>query len=228
MKESSEMVETGVKESWMLFSQPMVKELLSGHKTVTRRVMKKQPTSHHWNIFESYKQGVNLLDSQDGIYARFYDSFNEPKANNHEYNITVKFPYGEVGDYIWVKETFEDYQGAYNYKCGEYGLLGEKWKSSMFMPKKAARIWLKITHINIQRLNDISEEDCIKEGIQQFTKDGNLHKYGLDGSVWADMPRTAQEAFKMLWEKINEQFSWDKNPWVWVIEFEIDKERSKL
>lgn len=223
MKESSEIIRVK-KESGILFSPTMVQAILKGQKTVTRRIMKKQPSTHHWTIFPDYKFGMNLFDAQNGFFVQFYHHF----SRNHENDVTVKCPYGKIGDYIWVKETFEDYQGAYNYKCGEYGLLGEKWKSSMFMPKKAARIWLKITEIKVEKLNDIKLGDCIKEGIQQFTKDSILHKYGLDGSVWADMPRTAQEAFKMLWEKINGQFSWDKNPWVWVIEFEIDKERSKL
>lgn len=225
MNESFEIVQKKVKESGMLFSQPMVKATLAGNKTVTRRIIEKQPDSHHWTMFDGYKLDYNLLDAQNGLFVQFYHSVSNP-VSLFEKDTTSKFRYGKVGDYIYVKETYEEYAGVYKYKAENYPLFGEKWKASMFMPKAAARIWLKITDIKVERLNDITEEQCMKEGIIEFTKDNTISKYApKDSWEWADMPRTPIEAYKKLWEEIQGKGSWDKNPWVWVIEFEIDKEK---
>jgi hypothetical protein len=96
------------------------------------------------------------------------------------------------------------------------------WKPSIFMPRAASRITLEVTGVRVERLNSISEEDAIDEGIRSFTKDGSLYKHcwGDMGMPWRDMPYTAKEAYQILWDKINaKKCPWDSNPWVWCVSF---------
>lgn len=116
-----------------------------------------------------------------------------------------------------------------------------RWHPSIHMPKEAARIWLKVTDVRVERLQDITEEQAQREGIQEYTKDGKLYKYAVTddwwivfhykrrksfaGNWWQDMPRTAKEAFSYLWNSTLKKsdlarYGWDANPWVWAIEFE--------
>jgi hypothetical protein len=152
--------------------------------------------------------------------------------------LTLTCPYGKSGDVLWVREAFR-YSNTpnpevlnYEYKDGTKGVCvpdGEEYKisdydklrPSIHMPKEAARIWLKVISVKVERAQDISEEDAVREGIMQCTKDGNLYKYGLESWKWQDWHKTAKEAFRHLWVSINGQESWDSNPWVWVIEYEI-------
>ena len=152
------------------------------------------------------------------------------QENNGKYDeefllLTVKkCPYGEVGDVLWVRETFNSDYGFKDmegnvvppgilYKAKVSSLPnGLKWKPSIFMPKSIARIWLQITSIKVERLKDISEEDAIAEGVET-TKTG-YKDYITEGSI-----SDAYWSFYSLWYKINGRESWDSNPWVWVIEF---------
>lgn len=166
-----------MKEKPILFSTPMVQAILEGRKTMTRRIVK----------------GTPLVWLND-----FSPEFVADKDN-------ALCPYGQVGDVLWVRETWENYQGGYNYKAGKYGLLGQKWKPSIFMPREACRLFLKITDIKAERLQDISRGDCMGEGCP-FP---NIAKT-TDPQKW----------FSELWQSINGEQSWKDNPWVWVISFE--------
>lgn len=103
-----------------------------------------------------------------------------------------------------------------------YPACGE-WKNKLFMPQWAARYFIEITAVRAERLQDISEEDCLKEGIEAFTKDEKLFKYGLDGWEWSEMPRTAREAYATLINGINGKDTWERNPFVWVYDFKLVK-----
>lgn len=106
------------------------------------------------------------------------------------------------------------------------------WRPSIHMPKEAARIWLLVTDVRVERLQDITDDDCMKEGIQAWTKDGKLYKYypaDKDGDFpnceWSDCPRSPWDAMKRVWNSTIKKselscYGWDTNPWVWVIEFE--------
>lgn len=98
------------------------------------------------------------------------------------------------------------------------------------MPRWASRITLEVTGIRVERLQDISEEDAIAEGLSGITKDGKLIKYGIPdqdglpgtdntGWPWRDWQKDPRDAYRRLWESINGRGSWDANPWVWVVEF---------
>lgn len=116
-----------------------------------------------------------------------------------------------------------------------------KWYPSIHMPKEAARIWLKVTDVRVERLQEITEVQAQAEGIRGYSKDGNLYKYAVTddwwinyhgkhkeiatGTWWQDMPRTAREAFSYLWNSTIKKsdldlYGWNANPWVWTIEYE--------
>lgn len=158
------------KEKPILFSTQMVKAILEGRKTMTRRIKKDQ--SDLSNI------------------------------------LIGKCPY-EKGMRLWVKETFfndADFeeQPIYVYKADNenYPRGSSGWKPSIFMPRAASRITLEITNIKVERLQDITEQDALDEGVDCAPG------WGL-----------CQARFKQLWESINGQESWDANPFVWAITF---------
>lgn len=124
-------------------------------------------------------------------------------------------PYGQPGDILWVRETFgidvEDDGFLYkaNYDNADISWLKGSWKPSIHMPKEAARIWLEITKVRVERLNDINRGDCMGEGCP-FP---NIAKE-TDPKNW----------FSEIWKSINGPESWKENQWVWVVEFKrIDK-----
>jgi hypothetical protein len=185
-----------VKEIPIIFSTPMVRAITEGRKTQTRRIVKYPPSG------SEDEQWLEILSSG-------------------------KCPYGSTGDLLWVRETVcnagtKD-KPYYLYKANgcEPRDQTKKWSPSIHMPKAAARIWLEVKHITVQLLHDITEEDALDEGIRQFTKDEKLSKFGLPDWNWQDMPKTAIDAIRILWIKINGEENWTKNPWVWAIEFKV-------
>lgn len=108
-----------------------------------------------------------------------------------------------------------------------------KWKPSIHIPKDVARTWLRMTELRVERLNDIKEESALKEGIAQYTKDGGrVWKYGIPdldglpgncdiGWEWKEWKLSAKSAYMELWDQINGVHSRLRNPWLWVIEYEV-------
>jgi hypothetical protein len=218
-----------MKERGMLFSKPMVLALLDGSKTQTRRLVKPQPTidaqgNFCWN-------GWNFGQTFEGPRIQ---SIASPLPGS----ITKKVhcPYGKPGERLWVRETFAEVgnvdPGYLIYRASDYmeqvrkyrfdTFLPEskvRWTPSIHMPRRASRIDLEITSVRVERLQDISEEDALAEGIQPISEsDGpNYFTANIDG--WNLNFSTALGAYQMLWEWINGAGSWDKNPWLWVVEF---------
>ena len=142
-----------------------------------------------------------------------------------------------AGDILYVRETWAEikntdssrikyvYRATDTYPFGVKGYIVKfKWRPSIHMPKKAARIWLKVTDVRVERLQDMSRDDAIKEGIHYCECP--------DGYTWkeqADMNKcyiTTMWAMKALWNSTIKKsgidlYGWDANPWVWVIEFEL-------
>lgn len=192
----------------ILFSTPMVQAILRGEKTQTRRIIK-----------------INEGEKIEYDNSEFRKCF---LIVGNGYIKALKCKY-KVGDILWVRETWHPKRHSFpiglhfEYKATakeDGNPTDEPWKPSIFMPKEACRIFLKLKSIRIERLNDISENDSLQEGIQPFTKDNNLFKHGLDGWEWQSMTKYAKEAYKILWQKINGEKSWAENPFVWVYEFE--------
>jgi len=228
------------------FSTEMVQAILEGRKTQTRRTRglnyfnadpdfwsrdgnPKKEICRLWN--ESVEENPNPLQVLFG--------FREPFEDLLEF---VKCPYGKVGDLLWVRETWcltqpthpESYH--FGYRAGgvmpysdweasekyDYA-TPDQWKPSIHMPKDAARIWLRITDVRVERLHKITEGDAVKEGIQKAypdTIDGDLAKM-----YWSYTEKgrllSAIRSFQSLWQSINGEDSWSANPWVWVVEFEV-------
>lgn len=187
----------------ILFSGPMVRALLDGTKTQTRRVCK--PANEH---ALSYVVGP-FEERGDLTAGRFGDE---------EGNLTFPCPYGRLGDSLWVRESVADIGARLTYRAdtddGAHCKV-KRWTPSIHMPRWASRILLEITNVRVERLQDISEKDAVAEGIAR-TKAGFWSLYGqrdVDGTF---SPRAS---YRALWESINGAGSWDANPWVWVVEF---------
>jgi len=204
----------------MLFSTLMVKALLAGTKTQTRRLVKPQP----------------IVDTDSGyVYDGKHKTCYKNDCHHPDWRIAFAKEHSpvKVGDIIWGRETFiPNWEGGYKpyYKASIHPFVennlkenGINWKPSLFMPKEACRLWLKVINVRIEALQEISEEDAIKEGIlckwinlttQTFTAlDYRTNNMRFDF--------TAKDSYKSLWDKINGIDDWVKNPFVWVYEFEV-------
>ena len=174
----------------MIFSTPMVQAILEGRKTQTRRIMKHQPP------LGNYKFGINVTGTRCKENGLFHWIGIDEEM---EYKVTDSDqPYFKcqvnIGDIIWVRETFSTgniengKHTGFRYKADDES-FNVKWKPSLFMPKKACRLFLEITDIRIERLNDISESDAEKEGINLV--DYNCYENYLVKKDW-------KEAFPIL------------------------------
>lgn len=210
-----------MKESPILFSTDMVKAILEGRKTQTRRMIKPQPKENMQYFGWKTPEYLEVAFGKDTKI----DSLHKPR-------------FGDIGDMLWVRETFcltqPTHPEAYHfgYKCGIMLIsdweASEKydfskpdvWKPSIHMPKEAARIWLQITDVRVERLQDISDEDAIAEGIEKHPDDKtNIHYRNYHHKDFLMI--TPKYSFKTLWESIHSYDSWDANPWVWVISYNV-------
>ena len=189
-----------MKEHPILFSGPMVRALLEGRKTQTRRIVKPQPKVVH-NIYPDASIATNC-------------TFRRGDQRIH-------CPYGKPGDRLWVKETFLPTAHTTYFRAdfdpmdaAGHGALYGGWKPSIFMPRRLSRITLEVVDVRVERLQDISEEDAEAEGAYP--------EFEIDLASFvrrAPVNSTHYLGFKHVWRDINGMESWDANPWVWVVEF---------
>lgn len=181
----------------------MVRAILDGRKTVTRRVVKPQPVSDHGK----------RIELQEGI--DFLWLWNEGEKDEY-----IKCPY-RSGDILYVRETFCHIFGRYIYRA-DYGEVPEDtkalWKPSIHMPREAARLFLRVTNVRVERLNDITEYGAQCEGVM-------LPLEARRDQEYAEYTGGYYNAFVELWNSTIKPddralYGWDANPWVWVIEFE--------
>ena len=210
----------------ILFSTPMVQAILEGRKTQTRRVVK-VPIKPMEEVMCTTETNPN-----DPEFSGFY-------LVKNSFTIHTKSKYaqelchlGQVNDVLWVRETWQNSANNvyYHYKA-DFTEPGKGWKPSIFMPKDAARIWLKITAIRVERLNQILDEDAIKEGIEEVESKLIPHYRNYGKQLIAEDYNffcSAVNSFRSLWESINGDGSWKQNPWVWVIEFERIEKPSEV
>ena len=213
---------SAIKERAILFSAPMVRAILEGRKTVTRRAV---------------RTGFNPKDLEGTLSA------NECRKLYRElpqhFGASYFCPYGKPGDRMWVRETFIDLRGtvvehrpdpdgplqryAYAADCrpGSHSDearkdFGLKYKPSIHMPRAACRILLEITDVRVERLQDITEEQAKAEGVRLYSDHAELgdwwHVEGVE--TYSADPR---KSFELLWSSVGGD--WDANPWVWVVEF---------
>ncbi|HBQ1802296.1 TPA: morphogenetic protein [Klebsiella pneumoniae] len=223
-----------MKERGMIFNSEMVRAIVSGRKTQTRRIMKVQPESNQLGL-------LLITDSTKHSDIGKYHWAESNATGNHVRSKLFLCPFGAVGDRIWVREGFfpaplemqsepprktmwniayRDGMQMEKLAPAEYNPTiynYERWTPSIHMPRWASRILLEITDVRVERLNAISEEDATAEGVPPA------------GSLLPDYPgtfltpkgdfATAKVAFQRLWESIYGEEGWKSNPWVWVIEF---------
>jgi hypothetical protein len=214
-----------VKERPIIMQAESVRAILDGRKTQTRRVIKPQPPGpgyelmtcmsttgnrhdegrHHWGLMAA--NGYEMLDSRQPYFA---------------------CPYGVPGDRLWVRETWCplercDWIGTEREKNVNYRAdcppaseaireeMGYAWRSSIFMPRWASRLTLEITDVRVQRVQEITRDDALAEGVS------------LTDSLCPEVnPRyKSLQRFPALWDSINAKrgFGWERNPWVWAITF---------
>ncbi|HBM3200841.1 TPA: hypothetical protein LVL97_005740 [Klebsiella michiganensis] len=214
-------------ERGMIFNAEMVRALLDGRKTQTRRPIKWKQTRF-----------TEIGEREDGSKWPWSEDA------EHACDFWHPCPFGAVGDRIWVRETFcpvddtqyggekwVDYRATPKFEashpagwdCAPNDAEALKWHPSIHMPRWASRILLEITNVRVERLNTISEEDARAEGII----DGGCLNCGEPEPCGCANPEPdATDAFAYLWQSIYGQESWNANPWVWVIEFERLEERA--
>ncbi|HAG3179117.1 TPA: hypothetical protein G8Z49_004587 [Salmonella enterica] len=221
-----------MKERGMIFNGEMVRAILDGRKTQTRRIVNPQPELTKGSGF-SWK-------------GCLYGSGSNDRETNRNF-AHIKCPFGKPGDRIWVRETYhgplfdyehmesyledsskfekpdfciyradgnpapEFYDADDNLHCG--------WRPSIHMPRWASRILLEITNVRVERLNSISEQDALREGIDRERLEESQDNYDCIADHNMTGRPTATGAFKYLWESIYGEENWQANPWVWVIEF---------
>ena len=193
-----------MKQRPMLFSAPMVRALLNGSKTQTRRVVKDQS-----QITQKVYWSAECPHGQRGDYLWVKESYRLAIVFDDKKPSEVP-QYGMVGDVICGSRYFEADDVIYGES--DFGKL----RPSMFMCRWMSRITLDIIGVSVERLQDISEADAIAEGIEKV--DG-LWKNYTPGNGWTPRVSLAENSYRSLWCLINGEDSWDANPWVWVIQF---------
>lgn len=216
-----------MKERPILFSAPMVRAILNGTKTQTRRAIK--PVGNDGGFVLTARNSDNALwpfRSHDGESC-----FHIRRERDGEYldETPHKCPYGPPGDRLWVRETFlkadkrapglPPWVYAADYTDGNRPQT--RWKPSLHMPRCASRIALEITGVRVERLQEISETNAIAEGVEHtITGDGWRHYNKPEWEAVGLPPMaTARQSYFTLWNLIHGDGAWTQNPWVWVVEF---------
>ncbi len=236
----------------ILFNTEMVKAILDGRKKVTRRnpfhFTMKEGYNPNWSGYSLGEYFTGHIESGVCLYSRGAHDVWGVRSN-------IVKPKYNVNDILYVRETWSEWTDGYVYKIPDnkasYNYPASyiwKWNPSIHMPKEAARIFLRVKDVRVERLQDMPHDAPLEEGIKGYTKDGELYKYAVSddwwidyhskhrkefkGTYWQDMPKNPTVAFSYLWNStINRTdidiYGWEANPWVWVIEFErISKEEA--
>jgi hypothetical protein len=224
-----------VKERPILFSGPMVRAILEGKKTQTRRIIKPQPCPDDGPI------------KVDWFHPTMVDKWGNEDAGPEVFGAFsecgewgAKCPYGAPGDRLWVRESIDGTLGCDSYyladetrvvdAIGWFDLnLPVRKIPSIHMPRRVSRITLEITEVRVERLQEISEVDAINEGIlsvrspewdrQHFPAWRSEFDSACAANRKPPVGPSPARTYQALWESINGKGSWESNPWVWVIEF---------
>ena len=208
------------RERPILMNAFSVRAILEGRKTKTRRVIEPQPAEWYWI------DGAATLNWKGQIY--------NPYQGDPRKQLLIDYRRLEIGDRLWVRETFtwitlaeNEWRGTSDQRrhpdgypvtvlyradaVAEGWAIPASWTPSIFMPRWASRITLEIADVRVERVQEISEDDALAEGIE------SPH---TGPTEWSE-PAEAIYEFRRLWDSINAKrgFGWDVNPWVWIIEF---------
>ncbi|HFT4305639.1 TPA: hypothetical protein ACHT7L_003941 [Klebsiella quasipneumoniae] len=230
-----------MKERGMIFNGEMVRAILDGRKTQTRREVKLNldiaclATTYDWATSLAANHYQGLTEEQIQQKAEPLRGVIHPVILDNGQMVSIICPHGKPGDRIWVRETFcpvddtqyggekwVDYRATPRYEashpagwdCAPNDAEALKWRPSIHMPRWASRILLEITNVRVERLNAISQEDAQAEGMELTGWRPTYSDPDSGGEVM-----TPYDNFAELWSSIYGDESWQANPWVWVIEF---------
>jgi hypothetical protein len=213
------MTSVAIKERPILFSGAMVRALLDGSKTQTRRIIKSPTGTFEIN---------STLDNPKQCWLNVTDA-------NEEAIRPLPCPYGQPGDRLWVRETWKNWffgmdgvnapgvqyaaDNAMVWRPEASQISDKVWRPSIFMHRWASRLLLEITAVRCERLQDISEADAVAEGVEVTSKGEYIKRYKhyTEGGGGLD----ATQSYQTLWASINGPESWEANPWVWVVTFKV-------
>lgn len=231
----------------VLFSVSMVRALLAGRKTVTRRLLKPQPAPN-----SPHDGGTKwVFDAHKGLHIPCGTVGHLTVAEK----LGLRCPFGQPGDRLWVRETWRVSSEGNHYPSNEKSLYVEyragavagfgqqrskfrveedaglaarawgkgrsySWRPSIHMPRWASRLTLEVVSVRVERLHDITEEDAQAEGVERHPEAcGWLNYEPSPAFEEVSYHVTARDSFASLWRSINGAESWDANPWVWRVEF---------
>ncbi len=198
-----------LKSKPILFNTDMVKAILDGKKTVTRRIVKNNPEECTSKVVNGV---CKICDDKGGFYLP--DDYVKARSSY------------QIGDILYVRETFANltrsdgtykyvYKSTDEYPFGEKYIVKFKWHPSIHMPKEAARIFLRVTNVRVERLQDITPEQIDAEGCKEYAYNAKTGELLPSKPTW----------FKIIWDSTIkksdiDKYGWAANPYVWVIEFE--------
>jgi hypothetical protein len=231
-----------VNERPILFSGAMVRAIVAGQKTVTRRVLNPQPTRSL-----PHTSTLADVDIHHPLGWRWKNGFASDEVGGvAELANRWTCPYGSVGDRLWVRETWtsgfgREGSGSYTILAADGAAVlndrghekgphynvndrppGMLWRPSIFMPRWASRINLEITEVRAHRLQEISEADSWAEGVEAVDGAFDDAQYCTRTAALGDAIGDARPVFSLLWDSINGKrpgCSWHDNPWVWAVSF---------
>lgn len=201
----------------ILFSEPMIRALLDGRKTQTRRALNPQPPGNECRDLVEVVWGAaaeKLSARENERRSRAWAGFSDSRAPG-----SVAYygcPYGRPGDLLWVRETHMIIGGPdavdprLVYRASDDGSwISPVWRPSIHMPRWASRLTLRITDVRVERLQEISEADARAEGVSAVSFPG------------VDDQHSDIDRFRALCNRLNGDGSWTENPWVWALSFEV-------
>ena len=221
----------------ILFNTEMVRAILEGRKTVTRRCVKYKYSNTEMQM-RTDKYGTSLIEIQKDVEGETFGKNEDGTTWRKLLAYIEKVPPFKVNDILYVRETWcSAYDGAeYFYLADKvtvrekYWLLdynNVKWRPSIHMPKEAARIFLKVTGVRVERLQDINSKGSFQDHVTNIAREGIKLQ-----AVMENYEKQAND-FKALWDSTIKKdqlqyYSWDANPYVWVIEFERCEKPAEL
>ena len=188
----------------ILFSGPMVRAILEGRKSQTRRVLRvpDHPAVADWVLDSEYRAAARA--PSESVAEQYVSTF--PYGR-------VPCRYGRPGDRLWVRETWRQGNTGVLYRADDICPSQQHWRPSIFLKRAACRLVLEVTAVRVERLQDISEADAMAEGVEAVPVRAFEHAH-------TPPPREAVPAYRALWDSLNaKRAPWSRNPWVWVVEF---------
>uniref|UniRef100_UPI00359C9585 hypothetical protein n=1 Tax=Bacteroides ovatus TaxID=28116 RepID=UPI00359C9585 len=196
----------------------LTQAVLDGRKTMTRRIVSEKLLDR-WTDYDDFCNNVSVENAP--TERQYYDE-KDFFLNNAPY---------KLGEVVAIAQSYRDSGytpdslDRHPKDLSVRGLMKDSagWNNKMFVKSYACKHHIKITNVKIERLQDISDEDCLKEGIIRYTKDGTVYKYDLSDGFemlgWGNMKRNPKDVFACLIDKVSGKGTWESNPFVFAYEF---------